>query len=709
MRWTRWVSGVWTAVLVGAGIWWLGATAGTTDAVRYVVLLRFQLASGLVLLLAPLVVELAPAALGSLVRCRLWGVRFGTAGAVLLGTIVARTAQVALLHGHARYGVADLGLERSWAGEELGTIVFALALALPLAAALVAGREASVDAAGEPRPAEPWHDRIVAAGTGAIAIAVVPLASFVFEQIAMLPAHTLAGVVPAPVLALLGDGYVEGGQLHRDHLEALALFVVFAAIYAAGYRLLSPARGGALRERVPALWYLLTMLQVACWGFAGAAFFLDFYRVPVALLAAAWVALVVVLVRRDHVYPVLERDARPAAGLPFDAGVEAWLERHRESKPIAVVVAASGGGIVASCWTDHVLTELDRIDGFTASVRFASAVSGSSVGLVPYLEALRRGNGALAPGDVARVRKAASASSLEATAWGLAYPDLLRLVLPPLVPRRRDRGWAIEQAWREHLHGTEPTLRAWAADVERGVLPAVVFNATAVETGERVLFGPTRVAAAARDPERMARHVFDLFPGCDVSAVTAARLSATFPFVSPVARGERADGGTDDADGLHLADGGYFDNFGVVSAVEWIEALLERWGERLGGVLLVQIRASCRPGELPRERPGLLARLAQHVLAPLVALMKVRGSTQIARGDVEVDQQRAHWCGRYGEGFYETVAFHFCGEGPLSWQIGSEALAGIAAQWSSEENEQARATVAAVLAAARSSADARAG
>ena len=51
----------------------------------------------------------------------------------------------------------------------------------------------------------------------------------------------------------------------------------------------------------------------------------------------------------------------------------------------------------------------------------------------------------------------------------------------------------------------------------------------------------------------------------DFPAVTAARLSATFPFVTPTARPTQSDLGF-----YHVADGGYFDNFGALAAIQWI-------------------------------------------------------------------------------------------------------------------------------------------
>jgi hypothetical protein len=79
-----------------------------------------------------------------------------------------------------------------------------------------------------------------------------------------------------------------------------------------------------------------------------------------------------------------------------------------------------------------------------------------------------------------------------------------------------------------------------------------------------------------------------LYAGYDIDVVTAARLSATFSYVSPISRyvGENPQGN------YHIADGGYFDNSGVVTMVEWLNEWLDpQKGLNIKRVLLLQINA----------------------------------------------------------------------------------------------------------------------
>ena len=53
------------------------------------------------------------------------------------------------------------------------------------------------------------------------------------------------------------------------------------------------------------------------------------------------------------------------------------------------------------------------------------------------------------------IRQLAESSSLEATAWGVAFPDFVRLFFPPAIDDTHDRGWALELDWRKKLGSYE--------------------------------------------------------------------------------------------------------------------------------------------------------------------------------------------------------------------------------------------------------------
>jgi hypothetical protein len=101
----------------------------------------------------------------------------------------------------------------------------------------------------------------------------------------------------------------------------------------------------------------------------------------------------------------------------------------------------------------------------------------------------------------------------------------------------------------------------------------------------------------------------------DLPLATAAQLSATFPLVSSAARVPEAV----DANGLHFADGGYYDNDGTASAIEFLRSALEKPAKPAPTlrVILVEIRNSGDPeNDLPAESPSPWNVLDQ-LVAPL--------------------------------------------------------------------------------------------
>ena len=300
----------------------------------------------------------------------------------------------------------------------------------------------------------------------------------------------------------------------------------------------------------------------------GEAFLLDFFRIPLVptLLAVSlftwWIS------GADSYYPVKQ----PASLTPLKLEEVAFTRLQPPNKTL-VVVTAAGGGIQAAAWTAQVLTGLEEFYGkeFGDSIGVISAVSGGSVGAMFFLD---RWDDLAAPDACQKIRHNAMDSSLEATAWGWSGWDSVGTFAPFLVPNDRDRGWAIEQSWRLNQVHPADSLATWVKKARDGRFPIVVFNATATDNGKRMVMSNVALPEP-NDKLRQGREAvkaIEFFKACegfDISTATAARLSATFPYVSPICRPSAPV-----KEPFHLADGGYVDNEGMVSALEWLRHLV---------------------------------------------------------------------------------------------------------------------------------------
>lgn len=484
-----------------------------------------------------------------------------------------------------------------------------------------------------------WLQTIAGAGAGFVAAAAAWLVHrslyprpgrLVMQAIAALPKWNPAGYRDPTTGALLSG-----------HWLAAQFAAFFLALWAlTGVLKYEALESGANPPILPtSLTYVLLLIGLLAMILSGLAFFFDRYRVPVLLPWFALLAANSLVPSSDHFV-----ETARSTGHPIDAAELVAAE------PTPVLVCASGGGIAAAAWTAAVLTGLDRRNPrFTDSLVLFSGASGGSVGGMQFIASCR------SPQGCAAAYERAARSSLDAAAWGLVGPDLVRAVVPfaGAALGNIGRGWALEQAW-DPARGLRVPMTDWTRK------PAVYFNATIVETGEGI--GLSNAA-----------------PQYEFSAATAARISASFPFVTPTPRTRST--------GYHFADGGYYDNYGVGAAV----AVLKRARRLPSRILLIEIRASRTHGPAKPGRNGILFQWR----SPANTMLNVRDTAQRQRNDMTLDLLTQALAARGVT--LERVHFEIPRDGvPLSWHLTAAQTAAIQRDWSSryEDSPESRAVAA---------------
>jgi len=471
----------------------------------------------------------------------------------------------------------------------------------------------------------------------------------------------------------IGVGYIDyrRRRLLPGHAFAAVLASLVLVVYVAGFFLLHPSRQTPVE--VPSVAYVLFMLTAIAWLLSAAAFFLDRYRIPTLLTIVAWLVAIATLVPEDHIFEVA---AGPIGRAASPAEIVTAAEDRRRAN--AIVIASEGYALASAAWTAEVLTRL-AADGdgrqFANAVRLISASSGATLATTHFVDAYtENGFGGVSADRLEAIRARARTSSSADGWWGLVYPDLVRAFAPVLVPARADRGWAIEQAWRRAFpDGRGPALSTWRRDVANGWRPATVFGVTSVETGEQGLLAS--YLARTRNPNGPDF----VTAGRDIDVITAARLSAGFPYVSPIPRP-----GTNDPQAYHFTDGGFWDNSGVLPAIQWIEDA----GTGLKKVLLIEVRTS--PGAQrkdPETRPWTL-----EAFGPLRTLVQVRYDGHAARTEEAVQRfMRTHPV--------ERVIFELRDpEVSFTWNLGRADVRRIEAAWNRPDIQAQRDRVRAYLA-----------
>ncbi|MBC8352532.1 MAG: hypothetical protein H8E66_11120 [Planctomycetes bacterium] len=488
--------------------------------------------------------------------------------------------------------------------------------------------------------------------------------------------------------AIMGPGYFRTDSLHDlpttlrlapGHVRLLLYTATFLVWYIVNYVTATGDQPMPTElSRYVALFYALLSLLLLLYFLPGFAFFWDRYRIPVPLLILGAVLVFYSTFETDHYYELnltSEENSRyDVPDLTEVYGGWSFPEGQGELRTL-VVVDASGGGIQASAWTAQVLTGLHEVYGndFSTSIGLISSVSGGSVGTMFYLanrtEMARSADHTLPAGDVLtaktikRIRDAARSSALEATAWGLAYPDTLRTVFPYAVDETIDRGWAIEQVWQQRMQTTSVddfdrgnlNLVQLGMAIRQYQLPVPVFNATLMESGQRLqispVLSPPRKPANPENETKLpdkpdaAVQLMKEFPHARPLVSTAARLSATFPYVTPAARAaippefECEHTRNSAISKYHVVDGAYVDNEGAVTSVDWIDRLLAHYkGKKnkerpFDRVVLLRIQAF--PTNVVNTADSFSG-WRSALIGPIDAMMTVRSASQTERGDLEV-------------------------------------------------------------------------
>ena len=511
-----------------------------------------------------------------------------------------------------------------------------------------------------------------------------------------------------------------------------ALFLITSLIIA--YPVSFPATLGTL---------MIVMLAAACWAVVGTILiYLARHKhwppFPVTVLLAAFLAS---FFGDDHTL-LSTPAAKTPARAPVKEYIEYWFDTRQdwaggEAKTFPVfVVASEGGGIRSAYWTVRILEELDKspilrslLNGrrFRDHVIAFSGVSGSSIGLAT-LHAAHMGGEKTAddcatqnPG-ISRAAAALRRDHLAPIVAKLLFADLLRRFLPaiPGDDRADALAFSLQQAWAcEFGHHPGPWVTTRAQLEKTGpftgghIPPALLMNATSVETGGRVIAGSV---ALAKDTFPQTLDLAGIIRDTEIGLATAAVSSARFPLISPVGRvplTEQAaeilcrqfetamqphrDTGKADAlfrkyqcdrhkrtAAIHVADGGYFENSGALTAAQFVHlvrtALAKRQDKRPGPtdvtIIGVQIfndpdKARIGSGDLVlfnagQPVPALTGPFARET-GPLTGLMATRGArARLAETDFfnSVSAQLAVTAPPFGKELINSV-----NTPPLGWSL----------------------------------------
>lgn len=398
---------------------------------------------------------------------------------------------------------------------------------------------------------------------------------------------------------------------------------------------------------------------------------------------------------------------QPVRLIPAEAMLQqfqqSWLVDHPpQSKPKLLILCTSGGGIRAAIWTAAVINELESQLGpdFGRQLKMITGASGGMLGAGLYAGRLLH---PLRPGlsDV----EAIATDSLWPTWQEIFFNDWPGALLP--FHRDWDRGYTLEQSWARNTPGQpggrSPFTTTFAelhqAELA-GKIPSLIFSPFLVEDGRRVLIsnlelsdlaiesaptvGVSADGTAMFDRQRISQpavEFFRLFPEAHsrFTVSTAARLSASFPYISPA---------------IHLpttpvrrvVDAGFYDNYGVSLAAGWLLRNHRLIKEHCSGVAIIEVRAfpleiakTGLPDQIPKM-DGLASTLLAGISTPLEALGTLQSAGAYYRNDQLLTVVDDTFNLQTGSPFFIRMACECLGDGALSWAVNKQTRDDIVSQ-----------------------------
>lgn len=459
-------------------------------------------------------------------------------------------------------------------------------------------------------------------------------------------------------------------------LVAVALFVVMLF----GVQTAAPLLGSAA----------IVLLAAAGWIAAGSALDYVGMRLHLPVFRALLVTAVLFSLWNDNHAVRTLPEAQPAQRPNLRFALRNWLLRHdaalqRGERVPLFVVNAEGGGIRAAYWTATVLGQIHREHpSFASHVFSISGVSGGSLGAAVFVALLNESRESAAPFDLKeKAQQILSEDFLSPVVGAMLYPDLVQRILPLAVPAF-DRAATLEEAWEhawgKHVPGRnrmrEPFHRLW--EDRKEWTPALLLNATWVETGKRIIASNLRVSASRRREDFVdVEDANAFFAPSAIALSTAAHMSARFTYVSPAGslqKGGRTYG--------RVVDGGYFENSGATTTLAILQTIeeLEESDPRWERVERYVIHISNEPVDARFANDSLAAALRNpniapadflnEALSPLWALLNTRN----ARGFYA--RESAAWA----VGHSNYLHFGLCrrsANAPLGWVLARSTRLGM--------------------------------
>lgn len=301
-----------------------------------------------------------------------------------------------------------------------------------------------------------------------------------------------------------------------------------------------------------------------------------------------------------------------------------WKNNHPSDRPIAVFVSASGGGLRAAFWTFSVIQQLDSITSgrLSKDTRLMTGASGGMLGLGYFRELQWR----CQEGSIDNLYDKKYGEGLSKDVLNrVLFKSFADMFLPNIKVQVGSKEYTAESgyAFDKQLSTNLPELSYrrlgdYAQPERLGLIPTLILTPTIINQGRKLFIAsqplsflaaqdPISLSYEARAPGIEYRKFFSNHDPDSLHFITALRMNATFPYVTPIVE-------LPSKPVMEIMDAGVIDNYGLQTAIKYLYEFRYWFTRNTGAVVFIQIRDNYRDDPIEdNANQGFLYRL----MAPL--------------------------------------------------------------------------------------------
>jgi hypothetical protein len=294
--------------------------------------------------------------------------------------------------------------------------------------------------------------------------------------------------------------------------------------------------------------------------------------------------------------------------------LENWRKKFEGPPPKMVFVCSSGGGKRAALWTLSALQLADSLsDGrLMEQTMLITGASGGLIGASYFREVMLRSKTGedVKPYSSAHQEKIAT-DNLNPLIFSLLANDLfVGFNKFEYAGQRypRDRGYTFEEQLNIDTEGMmDKALSDYQKPEEEAIIPLLILSPTIVNDGRKLYISPQPVTYMNSDILNFPvyqnsklsgvdfRRMFEKHGSSNLRFLSALRMSATFPYITPNTT-------LPTNPPIQIMDAGISDNFGLADAVRFIYSFRQWIETNTSGIVILSIRDSPKLSPVSEEK-----------------------------------------------------------------------------------------------------------